>query len=80
VVWFWLLEVIQARKSDLGDSAGVTQLVSACLTLVGHLLYQCCDNQARFIQLHGKHVSVHFTGSLTRGSTPHPKKREYTLF
>jgi len=52
----WLIEVIQIRKSYLCDSR-VTRLVNACLTLVGHLLYQCHENQARFIQLQGKHSS-----------------------
>ena len=56
----WLAEVIRGKKSCLYER-GVTQLLQSCLTLVGHLLYQCCENQARFIQLQGMHAHVCIT-------------------
>jgi len=51
-----LTEVIHVRKCHMHDS-GVTDLVVACLTLIGHLLCQCCVNQTRFIQLQGMHIA-----------------------
>ena len=57
-----IFQVIGARRSRLCDSS-MTELVVTCLTLVGHLLYQCHVCHARFIQLKGVELMVELSGA-----------------